>query len=316
MARELATTESSELELHRNADSDEFATFYIGKQMFGIPILKVQDILTTDRIAPIPLSPKSVHGSINLRGRIVTVIDVHTCLGLPPLDVKAIDIGMPVSAPVLYTEIQKKLVQTSFDKVAPDADAFALNFYDRLFEGHPEVKSMFPGDMKEQRQKLVSMLKAAVKGLDKPESLKGILVGLGERHVSYGVKSDHYDFVGQALLSALEQALGADFTAEVKEAWTAVYTFLAREMQAAKGADSRSAAKAQSHTGVTVEKDHDLYTLLVDKIGDVIVVDDSIYESNPGTLDPKWREYTLGVYRLEKEILVILDVDKLLDSNS
>lgn len=137
---------------------EDFVTFFIGNQMFGIPVLRVQDILTPDRIAPIPLAPKEVVGSINLRGRIVTVIDVRTRLSLPP----------------------------------------------------------------------------------------------------------------------------------------------------------REGGNA-GNMGVTVEQDNDLYTLLVDKIGDVIGLSKEFYEKNPATLDPKWREFSNGVYRLEDSLMVVLDIDNLLD---
>ncbi|NQV45498.1 MAG: chemotaxis protein CheW, partial [Rhodospirillales bacterium] len=65
--------------------------------------------------------------------------------------------------------------------------------------------------------------------------------------------------------------------------------------------------------GVTVEQHQDLYTLLVDKIGDVVSLSNDKFEKNPGTLDATWREFANGVYRLEKSLMVVLDVDRLLD---
>jgi purine-binding chemotaxis protein CheW len=59
-----------------------FVTFEVAGQMFGVPVTKVQDILTPDAIAPVPGGPPEVQGLINLRGRIVTVIDLRTRLGL------------------------------------------------------------------------------------------------------------------------------------------------------------------------------------------------------------------------------------------
>ena len=132
-------------------------TFYVKEQLFGIPVLKVQDILTPDRIASIPLAPPEVTGAINLRGRIVTVLDVRIRLGL------------------------------------------------------------------EKRE-------------------------------------------------------------NVKESM-----------------------------GVTIDHQNELYTLLVDKVGDVIGLESDLYESNPSTLDPIWREFALGVFRLEGTIMVVLDVERLLD---
>ena len=62
-------------------DTEEFVTFTIAEQLFGIPVLKVQDVLSTYHITPIPLAPPEVTGSLNLRGRVVTAIDVRLRLG-------------------------------------------------------------------------------------------------------------------------------------------------------------------------------------------------------------------------------------------
>jgi len=157
MSQAVATTGSSAVDTIAREHLDDFVTFYIANQMFGIPVLQVQDILTPDRIASIPLAPPEVKGSINLRGRIVTVIDVRVRLGL--------------------------------EKHASDHDSMA----------------------------------------------------------------------------------------------------------------------------VTVEQQHELYTLLVDKVGDVIGLADDLYEGNPSTLDPLWREFASGVYRLEGNLMVVLDVERLLN---
>ena len=158
---EIVPVDNRALSTYPGGNLEDFVTFFIGSQMFGIPVLRVQDILTPDQIAPIPLAPKEVVGSINLRGRIVTVIDVRTRLGLPPRE---------------------------------------------------------------------------------------------------------------------------------------------------KGKEGNT-----GNMGVTVEQDSDLYTLLVDKIGDVIGLSKEFYEKNPATLDPKWREFSNGVYRPEDSLMVVLDIDNLLN---
>ena len=160
MNQAVATTGSQHLETIQSKDLEDFVTFFIKDQMFGIPVLKVQDILTTDQIAPIPLAPPEVEGSINLRGRIVTVIDVRQRLGL-----------------------------------------------EKRPSGEPAM-------------------------------------------------------------------------------------------------------------GVTVELSHELYTLLVDRVGDVVSLSTDLYEDNPSTLDTLWREFALGVYRLEGPLMVVLDVDHFLEINS
>jgi purine-binding chemotaxis protein CheW len=58
-------------------------TMSIGGQLFGIPVLKVQDVLGPQTITRVPLAPIEVAGSLNLRGRIVTAVDVRLRLGLP-----------------------------------------------------------------------------------------------------------------------------------------------------------------------------------------------------------------------------------------
>ena len=140
------------------ATTTDYVTFTVADQLFGIPVLKVQDILVPDKIAPVPLAPPEVRGSINLRGRIVTVIDVRTRLGLPE---------------------------------------------------------------------------------SRGEEVQGM--------------------------------------------------------------------------GVTVETGHDLYTLLVDSVGDVIGLSPDLYESNPSTLDQAWMEFADGVFRLEGRLMVVLNTEHLLN---
>lgn len=129
------------------------------------------------------------------------------------------------------TERKKRLVQSSFTKVVPIADKAAEIFYTKLFEMDPSLKPLFKGDMKEQGAKLMSMIGTAVNGLDNLDSIVPAVQNLGKGHVSYGVKDSHYDTVGGALLYTLEAGLGDDFTADVKDAWTEVYTLLATTMK-------------------------------------------------------------------------------------
>ncbi len=126
---------------------------------------------------------------------------------------------------------QVSLVQASFAEVVPIADTAAALFYDRLFELDPSLRPMFRGDMKEQGKKLMDMIATVVVNLPR---LTGILSGvraLGARHADYGVRDEHYDTVGAALLWTLDQGLGDMFTKETREAWTVAYTILATTMK-------------------------------------------------------------------------------------
>jgi hemoglobin-like flavoprotein len=124
------------------------------------------------------------------------------------------------------------LVVKSFDKVVPIAGLAADIFYDRLFEVAPTLRPMFPADMRDQKRKLFVMIATAVQGLPDLNKLVPHVKALGARHAGYGVKSSHYDIVGDALLWTLAKGLGDAFTPDVERAWTRVYGLLAATMQA------------------------------------------------------------------------------------
>lgn len=140
----------------RRKQAIEYLTITIGDQMFGIPVLQVEDVLGEQNVTNIPLAPPEVAGSLNLRGRIVTAINVRRRLGLP---------------------------------------------------------------------------------------------------------------------------------------------------------DYENKNKAMS---VVVEHENELYSLIIDEVGDVLALTDETYENNPATLNPTWREISAGIYRLEDKLLIIIDVPKLL----
>ncbi len=98
-----------------------FVTFTAADHYFGIPVNRVQDILTPDTIAGVPLGPVEVRGLINLRGRIVTVIDVRTRLALG---------GSPATGPgkCVTVESEGEFYTLFVDQVG---DVVSLNEQDR-----------------------------------------------------------------------------------------------------------------------------------------------------------------------------------------
>lgn len=66
-----------------DAGITEYVTAMIGGQLFGLPISRVQDVFMPDRLTRVPLASDDVAGVLNLRGRIVTAIDMRARLGLP-----------------------------------------------------------------------------------------------------------------------------------------------------------------------------------------------------------------------------------------
>ncbi|UXP31863.1 globin domain-containing protein [Reichenbachiella agarivorans] len=141
--------------------------------------------------------------------------------------------GKKEAIPTPITLSEKQLVQESFALVAPIADKAAEIFYTKLFELDPELRPLFKGDITEQGKKLMAMLAAAVKGLDRLDTLVPVVQDLGRRHVGYGVKDEHYDTVAAALLYTLETGLGERWNNELKDAWVTVYTVLSSTMKAA-----------------------------------------------------------------------------------
>jgi purine-binding chemotaxis protein CheW len=140
------------------ANTKEFLTMVMGGQLFGIPVLKVQDVLGVQKISRVPLAPPEVAGSLNLRGRIVTAINLRCRLNL-----------------------------------------------DDLPQGHKTMS-------------------------------------------------------------------------------------------------------------VVVEHHGDLYSLIVDSVGEVLALPDKDFEKTPATLDRAWRDASVGIYRLKEKLLVILDVSGMLDA--
>ena len=124
------------------------------------------------------------------------------------------------------------LVRASFARVVPIKNAAADLFYDRLFEVAPQLRRIFPADLRAQKLKLMGMLATAVGGLNDLEALVPKVKALGARHVGYGARAADYNVVGEVLLWTLERGLADAFTPEVRAAWTKVYGVLAATMQA------------------------------------------------------------------------------------
>ncbi|MFY8092719.1 MAG: chemotaxis protein CheW [Niveispirillum sp.] len=114
---------SQEIAVVKNED---FVTATIANQLFGIPVLQVQDVLGPQKITRIPLAPPEVAGSLNLRGRIVTAIDVRLRLGLPPRPAD----GKPVMS--IVVDHKGELYSLMVDNVG---EVLSLSSDD--FERHP-----------------------------------------------------------------------------------------------------------------------------------------------------------------------------------
>lgn len=142
----------------------------------------------------------------------------------------------------MLTTTQIQLIRNSWSKVVPIGKTAGNLFYTRLFEVAPSVQHLFKSPIEEQSVKLISMLGMVVSHLDKLDVISTQVQQLAARHNQYGAKPEHYAVVGECLLWTLEQGLGADFTPETKEAWTAAYTGLSSIMIDAQNAAAGSLA--------------------------------------------------------------------------
>lgn len=129
------------------------------------------------------------------------------------------------------TEQQLKLIQDSWLKIMPNSSETGHKFYSRLFEINPDLQHLFTGDMHDQVNKLMAMINLAVSSLTNLESMIPTIQALGKYHVSFGVKEEYYDNVGEALIWTLADGFGDEFTDDLRDAWTEVYTTLSSVMK-------------------------------------------------------------------------------------
>ena len=119
---------------------------------------------------------------------------------------------------------------TSISKI--DYEIVCGTFYIRLFEIAPELKHMFRNtSMTEQSIKLGCMLSYVISKYESMDDVLQEMKALAERHKKYGVKDEHYQAVGEALLWTLEQGLGEYWSLGLANAWKEFYETLATKMK-------------------------------------------------------------------------------------
>ena len=127
-----------------------------------------------------------------------------------------------------FTPHEKELIRTSYRCILPVAESVVKIFYRRLFDTVPEIKFLFdPSTMAAQNHKFMQTITFIVRDLDDPNVIVAIMQDLGQRHLSYGVREEHYGLVGNALMWALRRTLKNDFPPHVESAWTKLYVMMA-----------------------------------------------------------------------------------------
>jgi hemoglobin-like flavoprotein len=128
------------------------------------------------------------------------------------------------------TPEQIALVQSSFAGTGPQLPAMAAEFFRKLFARDPALRALFSADMAEQELRFAEKLTEIVQALPHLDELLGHTRELGAKHVGYGVRVADYWTVGSVLLDTLAGALGDEFDAPTREAWTVAYNLIAETM--------------------------------------------------------------------------------------
>ncbi len=128
------------------------------------------------------------------------------------------------------TTAQVNFIQTTFAALAPQADELFIRFYERMFSNHPELRSMFPDDMDEQRKHLAASVALVVKNAGRLDNIVPALQEMGVRHAGYGVKPEQYGVVADNMLGTLSEFAGEAWTDEVEMSWAAALNAVALVM--------------------------------------------------------------------------------------
>ncbi len=145
MSNQIETTKSR-IANGASGETEEFVTFTIAGQLFGIPVLHIQDVLSSYQITPIPLAPPEIKGSLNLRGRVVTAVDVRLRLGLSarPREAESMSIvaeneGELYSLMVDSVGEVLALSQSAYERNLPTLDAKFRAFSDGIYRLDKEL---------------------------------------------------------------------------------------------------------------------------------------------------------------------------------
>lgn len=125
---------------------------------------------------------------------------------------------------------QRELVKGTAALLKEHGVALTRHFYARMFEHNPELKAIFnQGHQREgsQQQALAMAVAAYAQHIDNPGVLMPVLELIANKHVSLGIRAEHYGIVGRHLLASIREVLGALATDDLIEAWGAAYGQLA-----------------------------------------------------------------------------------------
>jgi len=148
----------------------------------------------------------------------------------------------------MLTKIQRDIVKSCVSALKAHGLALTKNFYARMFEANPELKHIFNMShqaLGEQQQALALAVLGYAEHIDDTSVLAPVIDIITAKHVSIGVRAEHYPIVGRHLLAAIAEVMGDAATNEVLDAWAAAYGQLADALIQAEQAMYVRAAAAK-----------------------------------------------------------------------
>ena len=145
----MSTVTEYEPQLANGDAANQFLTFALNEQDFGIDILRVQEIKNFTRVTPIPNMPECIKGVMNLRGTVVPVIDLRQRFNMPSIEYNQFTV-------IIVVNVGKKIVGLVVDAVSD-----VLNVGEDAIEGPPELGSIdtsFIQGLAKSGERLVSLL--------------------------------------------------------------------------------------------------------------------------------------------------------------
>jgi nitric oxide dioxygenase len=148
----------------------------------------------------------------------------------------------------MLTQAQRNIVKSCVPALKAHGVMLTRNFYARMFRENPELKHLFNMSHQatgEQQQALALAVLGYAENIENTSVLAPVINVITAKHVSIGIRAEHYPIVGRHLLAAIAEVMGDAATTEVLEAWGAAYGQLADALIAAEQALYAKAATAK-----------------------------------------------------------------------
>lgn len=123
------------------------------------------------------------------------------------------------------------ILRESFDLILERQPEFTPRFYELLFSRYPQAQELFGRRPSEVQQKMLQeALVAVLDHLEDASWLRETLMGMGDKHIEYGVEDHMYPWVGDCLLTTLSEIADEAWTEEVEAQWKLAYDAIAGMM--------------------------------------------------------------------------------------